>query len=119
MGSLLELVSAKPSALVWVLVWVLMWALVSDLALALGWALVSSAVGWICTANTALHCEHCTDVMPSGSRTCSCAVQLGHVTWNHCMQPAMAFDATAELDADPRSCRPANFSRGGEPRVAE
>ena len=41
LGSLLELVSAKPSALVWVLVWALVWALVSDLALALVWALVS------------------------------------------------------------------------------
>ena len=42
MGSLLELVSAKPSALVWVLVWVLVWALVSDLALALVWTLAQT-----------------------------------------------------------------------------
>ena len=38
----------------------------------------SIAVGWICTAKTALHCEHCTDVMPSGSLTCRCWAQLGH-----------------------------------------
>ena len=33
-------------------------------------------------AKTALHWLHCTEVTPSGSRTCSAAVQFGHVTWN-------------------------------------
>ena len=55
-----------------------------------GGCVESSAVGWICTAKTALHCEHWTEVMPSGRRTCSCAVQVGQVTWNHCMHPAIA-----------------------------
>ena len=49
-----------------------------------GWACGVKALGWICTAKTALHSLHCTDVMPSGRRTCRCAEQLGHVTWNHC-----------------------------------
>ena len=45
-----------------------------------------SALGWICTAKTALHSLHCTEVMPSGRRTCRCAEQLGQVTWNHCFR---------------------------------
>ena len=54
-----------------------------------GAAWCASAVGWICTANTALHCEHCTEVIPSGSRTCSCAAHVGQETWNHCIVPAI------------------------------
>ena len=61
-----------------------------------GGCVESSAVGWICTAKTALHWEHWTEVMPSGRRTWSCAVHVGHVTWNHCMQPAIvALDSGA------------------------